>query len=29
LGEPMGHWQVIGTGLVLIGVFTVTRPAAR
>ncbi|MEO6104025.1 MAG: DMT family transporter [Pseudoxanthomonas sp.] len=27
LGEPMGAWQVAGTVLVLIGVFTVTRPA--
>ena len=29
LGEPMGMWQVIGTVLVLMGVFTVTRPASR
>lgn len=27
LGEPMGVWQIAGTVLVLIGVFTVTRPA--
>ncbi|MGH8061362.1 MAG: DMT family transporter [Pseudoxanthomonas sp.] len=27
LGEPMGMWQVIGTMLVMLGVFTVTRPA--
>lgn len=27
LGEPMGVWQIVGTVLVLIGVFTVTRPA--
>lgn len=26
LGEPMGVWQIAGTVLVLIGVFTVTRP---
>lgn len=26
LGEPMGPWQVLGTLLVLMGVFTVTRP---
>lgn len=25
LGEPMGPWQIIGTGLVLVGVFLVTR----
>ena len=29
LGEPMGAWQVVGTVLVLVGVFTVTRPASR
>jgi drug/metabolite transporter (DMT)-like permease len=27
LGEPMGPWQVAGTVLVMVGVFTVTRPA--
>ncbi|KAF1706409.1 DMT family transporter [Pseudoxanthomonas sacheonensis] len=27
LGEPMGVWQIVGTVLVLTGVFTVTRPA--
>ncbi|MEO8365193.1 MAG: DMT family transporter [Pseudoxanthomonas sp.] len=27
LGEPMGIWQVVGTVLVMLGVFTVTRPA--
>lgn len=26
LGEPMGPWQVAGTVLVMLGVFTVTRP---
>ena len=25
--EPMGVWQIAGTVLMLIGVFTVTRPA--
>jgi drug/metabolite transporter (DMT)-like permease len=29
LGEPMGMWQIAGTVLVLIGVFTVTRPAKQ
>ena len=29
LGEPMGVWQIVGTVLVLIGVFTVTRPTSR
>lgn len=27
LGEPMGPWQVVGTVLVMLGVFAVTRPA--
>ncbi|HYM87137.1 MAG TPA: DMT family transporter [Pseudoxanthomonas sp.] len=27
LGEPMGIWQIAGTALVLVGVFTVTRAA--
>lgn len=25
LGEPMGSWQIFGTGLVLLGIFLVTR----
>ena len=29
LGEPMGAWQIAGTVLVLIGVFTETRPTSR
>ena len=27
LGEPMGAWQVVGTVMVMLGVFVVTRPA--
>lgn len=29
LGEPMGAWQVLGTVLVLAGVFLVTRPMGK
>ena len=29
LGEPMGSWQVVGTLLVMVGVFAVTRSAGR
>lgn len=29
LGEPMGPWQVVGTLLVMVGVFAVTRSAGR